>query len=106
MKALPSRNRLRVSGCAARHCIKARALQTRVEAWEERAGGDRRGYIDSTSCNKTTIIPKANFHGYVNLGLEGYLACSTSEALVRVDFHGISIVPRELTPYWYLQEVA
>ena len=37
------RKRARVSGWEATHWSKAKALQTRLEAWAVRAGGERRG---------------------------------------------------------------
>lgn len=59
IRVLPCKKGPRVWPCDAMHCIKARALQTRVEACEERVGGTSSGYIEHTSCNKTAKIPKA-----------------------------------------------
>lgn len=39
---IPWRKAGRVASCEARHCIRARALQTLVEACEVRAGGDNK----------------------------------------------------------------
>mmetsp|Transcript_18266 Transcript_18266/g.30019 ORF Transcript_18266/g.30019 Transcript_18266/m.30019 type:complete len:200 (-) Transcript_18266:70-669(-) len=52
------KNSVRVSGWEATHWRRARALQTRLDAWAEREGGDSRGYMESISCRRAAMVPK------------------------------------------------
>lgn len=47
----------RVVWCDATHCSRASALQTRLLACADRAGGVSRGYMDIISCNRAATVP-------------------------------------------------
>jgi len=54
---IPLRKTSRVSGWEATHWRRARALQTRLEAWGVNSGGFNNGYTEIISCNKVDITP-------------------------------------------------